>query len=207
MKALLALCLVFAAVSLASGFQTRDWVKFDSAAGNFSVLLPAQPSEEKKTVESPRPSSTSNFFTAREDAQLYMVGWVDYEPTYVFNPEKELDANRDNMVKALNGKLLSSKKISLGTYQGLEFTGEFANRNGKFLFQAQVFIVGKRPYLLTHLSPEGKESVQNRQRFFSSFKIRPRALNRPRVISVHDSRDHTFQIMSLWHSHQNRMIA
>jgi hypothetical protein len=171
MKTFPALCLMLFAVSIASGFQTSDWVKFNSPAGNFSILLPKQPTEEKKTTATPYPSHTATMYLANVTGQLYLVGWVDYEPSFVFNTVKELEANRDNMVKALNGKLLTSNRIVFGTYQGLDFTGEFLSRDRQFLFKAKVFIVGKRPYILTYVFPQGEESIPNRNRFFSSFQI------------------------------------
>lgn len=163
------------AVSIASGFQTSDWEKFNSTAGNFSILLPKQPKEEKKTTATPYPSYTSTMYTANVAGHLYLVGWVDYEPSFVFNTDKELEANRDNFVKAVKGKLLTSNKITLGAYRGLDYTGEFLAGDRQFLFKAQVFIVGKRPYLLTYVFPQGQESIPDGNRFFSSFRIAPRS--------------------------------
>ena len=174
MKTFPALCLMLFAVSIASGFQTSDWVKFNSTAGNFSVLLPKQPTEEKKTIPTPYPSYTSTMYTANVTGQLYLVGWVDYEPSYVFNTVKELEANRDNMVKAIKGKLVTSNKTSFGTHQALDFTGEFLVGDRQFLFKAKVLIIGKRPYMLTYVFPQGQESIPDGNRFFSSFRFAPK---------------------------------
>ena len=172
MKTLLAAGLVLFATSFASG-QTSTWVKFESAPGKFSISLPAQPTEDKKTVESPHGPYTSTLFTANGTGEFYIVGWVDYDPKFVFNPEAELDANRDNLIKGVNGKLLSSHKITRGGYQGLEFTGEFAVESRSFGLKSQVFIVGKRPYMMTYVFLQGKESLENGGKFFPSFKVRP----------------------------------
>lgn len=174
MKTFVALCLVLFAVSIASGFQTSDWVKFSSAAGNFSLSFPKQPKEEKTTIDKPYPSYTSNLYVAREEGEVFLAGWVDYEASYVFNSDKELEASRDNFVKSLKGKLLTSNKILLGTYRGLDFTGEFENSQMKFYFKSKVFIVGKRPYMLTYVFLQGKESIARRNRFFSSFRVTPK---------------------------------
>ena len=43
-----------------SGFQDAgEWIKFESSAGLFSVLMPVQPTEEKETKESPYGPYTS----------------------------------------------------------------------------------------------------------------------------------------------------
>ena len=168
MKSFLVVVLVLAAVSLAAGFQQSAWMKFESTPGVFSVLLPSEPQEEKKTQDSPHGPDTTFLYISKASPELYLVGWVDYDPKFNFDPVKELEANRDNLVKTVNGKLLTSKKITLSGYQGLEFTGESA----RIAFKSQVFIVGKRPYLLCYVFPPGKESVPNGAKFFSSFHLK-----------------------------------
>ena len=168
MKSFLVVVLVLATVSLATGFQQSAWMKFESTPGSFSVLLPAEPQEEKKTQDSPHGPYTTILYISKASPELYLVGWVDYDPKFNFDPVKELEANRDNLVKTVNGKLLTSKKITLGGYQGLEFTGESA----RIAFKSQVFIVGRRPYLLCYVFPPGQESVPNGAKFFSSFHLK-----------------------------------
>src|SRR5687768_12395316 len=150
MKTFPVLCLLLFVVSIASAFQTSDWVKFNSTVGNFSVLLPNQPTEQKKTTPTPYPSYTSTVYTVNVTGQLYLVGWVDYEPSDVFNKVKGLEANRDDMVQAMQGKLLTSNKTTFGGYQCLDFTGEFLGRDRQFLCKAKVFIVGKRACMLPY---------------------------------------------------------
>ena len=170
MKSFLVVVLVLVAVSLATVFQQSAWMKFESAPGGFSVLLPAEPREEKKNHDSPHGPYTTVLYISKADPELYLVSWVDYDPKFNFDPVKELEANRDNLVKTVNGKLLTSKKITLSGYQGLEFTGESA----RIAFKSQVFIVGKRPYLLCYAFPLGKENVPNGAKFFSSFHLKPK---------------------------------
>jgi hypothetical protein len=167
MKSFLVVVLVLAAFSLATGFSQAAWMKFESTPGAFSVLLPAEPSEDKKTQDSPHGPYTTVLFMSKADPEVYLVGWVDYDPKFNFDPVKELEANRDNLVKTVNGKLLTSKNITMSGYQGLEFTGESA----RIAFKSQVFIVGKRPYLLCYAYPLGKGSVPNAAKFFSSFHL------------------------------------
>ena len=168
MKSFLVLVLLFAAVNLAAGFQQSAWMKFESTPGSFSVLLPVEPREEKKNHDSPNGPYTTVLYISKADPELYLVSWVDYDPKFNFDPVKELEANRDNLVKTVNGTLLTSKKITLGAYQGLEFTGESA----RIAFKSQVFIVGKRPYLLCYVFPPGQESIPNGAKFFSSFHLK-----------------------------------
>src|SRR5688500_18691877 len=145
MKTFPVLCLLLFVVSIASAFQTSDWVKFNSTVGNFSVLLPKPPTEQKNTTPTPYPSYTSTVYTASVTGQQYLVGWVDYEPSYVFNEVKGVESNRDSMVRPIKRILHASTTTTFGTYQGLHFTGEFLVGDREFLFKAKVVNVGIRP--------------------------------------------------------------
>ena len=163
--------------------QEAEWVKFESKAGSFSVLMPAQPTEEKKTTTTTdtlgKPVSyTSNLYIARGDGEIYGAGWVDYQAGYRFDPKKELELNRDNFVKGVKANLTGSKDITLGAYQGFEFTAQ----TDEMFFKSQVFIVGLRPYMLIHVFKT--ENAPTSKKFFSSFHVAPKVL-------FHHSGNHT----------------
>ena len=153
--------------------QETEWVKFESKPGNFSVLMPVQPTEDKKTTTTTdtvgKPVSyTSNLYLARGDGEIYGVGWVDYEAGYRFDPNKELELNRDNFVKGVKAELTSSNGTLLAAYPGLEFTA----KTDQMFFKSQVFIVGLRPYMLIHVFKT--ENAANSKKFFSSFHVLPK---------------------------------
>ncbi|HEU4479897.1 MAG TPA: hypothetical protein VFR80_15365 [Pyrinomonadaceae bacterium] len=127
-----------------------------------SVLLPLEPREEKKSHDSPHGPYATVLYMSKADPELYLVSWVDYDPKFNFDPVKELEANRVNLVKTVNGKLLTSKKNCAERLSGVLSTGE----STRIAFKSQVFIVGKRPYLLCYAFPPGKESLLNSAGFF-----------------------------------------
>lgn len=63
-----------------------------------------------------------NMFLSRSNNDIFLIGWVDYEPGYNFDDQKELEANRDNFVSGVNATLVSSKNIEYKTFKGLEFS-------------------------------------------------------------------------------------
>jgi hypothetical protein len=166
-SAVLPLVLFAALTALAQ--TPAGWVKFSPAGAHFTVLLPADPKEEKKTSESPHgPYTTYLYSSVTPDREIYLVGWVDYDPKFNFGVQAELEANRDNFVKAIKAKLLSTTPIKLGTHPGIEFKAELT---GQTDIVSRVYIVGRRPYQLILVTPAGRDASANRERFFSSFQL------------------------------------
>lgn len=145
------------------------WVKFSPQGSPFTVLLPSEPKEDRKTTESQYgPYTTYLYNSVGPDDGIYIVGWVDYDPKFDFGVQAELEANRDNFVKALKARLLSTTPIKLGTHPGIEFKAEL---EGKADIVSRVYIVGRRPYQLIVLTPAGSDASAARERFFSSFQL------------------------------------
>jgi hypothetical protein len=164
MKKLLAAML---ALAITGPAVAADWIVFTPPDGRSSVTLPAQPTESKDSGGTAEEPFTTVFYTTRNEGTVYMYGWVDYDPKYKFGIQAELDANRDNFIKGVNGKLLKSTQISYGEHPGIEFTGE----NEKLYFQSRVYIVGKRPYQMVVAVAKGQERSPNINKFLTSLKL------------------------------------
>lgn len=170
-KILAVLFLALVTIQSVAAQEHSDWIKFSPPGSPFTVLLPAQPTEQKKVNESSNgPFTTVLYMSKTPEREIYMVGWVDYDPAFNFGVQSELEANRDNFVKSLNATLLSTTPIKLGTYPGIEFKAELT---GRFDIVSRVYIVGHRPYQLIALAPVGVDASAARARFFSSFKPSP----------------------------------
>jgi len=169
MRKLFPACLLLLACVAAAGQAQAPWQKFTSEEGRFSVLMPGKPSPEKETKQSPHGPYTTYLFSARGDAQVFLVGWVDYAPTFRFDVQKEIEANRDNFVKAVKGNLVGTTPIKLGTHPGVEFTAE----TEQVVYRSRVYVVGRRPYQLVAARVKGTDEPSDVNRFFSSFEITP----------------------------------
>jgi len=149
--------------------EARDsWVRFNSELGWFTVMLPQTPTEKTETVPSNVGPYTSHLFSVRSVNSVFVVGWVDYDPAFNFGVQSELNANRDNFVKGIKGTLINSTNTTIDGYQSLEFTAETTDT----IYRSRVYIVGRRPYLLTAGTLKGIDDSANVMRFFDSFKIR-----------------------------------
>jgi hypothetical protein len=130
--------------------------------------MPGTPIEKTESVDNEQGPYTTHLFTWREDPQrIFLIGWVDYEPDFDFNRLAEMEANRDNFVKGVNGTLLSSRRSTIDGYPAMEFTAETAEK----IFKSRVYIVGRRPYQIVIGSPKGIDDSTNVERFFNSFKV------------------------------------
>jgi len=152
-----------------TAMDASGWVKFISDIGHFTVLMPDTPTEKSETVDSQHGPYTTHLFVVRDTTSVYLIGWVDYDPSFNFNRQAELEANRDNFVKGINAKLISTRPTVINGYSALEFTAETTDR----IFKSQVFLVGRRPYQIVIGSPKDSDDTASATRFFNSFKVSP----------------------------------
>jgi len=152
------------AVTDASG-----WVQFASDTGRFSVLMPETPLDKAETTQSEHGPYTTHLFIVRDATNVYLIGWVDYDPNFNFNRQSEMEANRDNFVKGISAKLVSSRALRLNGFPVLEFSAETADR----IFKSRVYMVGRRPYQIVIGSPKDLDESVSLNRFFNSFKVWP----------------------------------
>ena len=144
---------------------SQDWTTFNSATGKFSVLVPSEPTMQTDTSKS-YPYYTTNLFISKTQTDLFVIGWVDYENSYKFDAQTELEANRDNFIKGISGTLVSTANTKFNGYQALEFVAQ----SGSFYWTSKVFLVGRRPYQLLAGSNTGKAS-KDESKFYNSFSV------------------------------------
>ena len=145
------------------------WVRFNSVAGHFNVLMPDTPEDKAETTPSDHGPYTTHLFIVRDTKNVYLIGWVDYDPSFNFNRQAELEANRDNFVKGINATLTSTRALQLDGYMALEFTADTADRT----FKSRVYMVGRRPYQIVIGCPKDEPDAVATNRFFNSFKVSP----------------------------------
>jgi len=145
--------------------QAQDWIKFNSAEGKFSVLIPAQPTSQADSSTT-YPTYVTKMFVSKVNNEFFVIGWVDYESGYNFNEQSELEANRDNFIKGISGTLVSTKNTTFNGYKAIEFSAQ----SGSFFWTSKVFMVGRRPYQLLVGSNTGHAS-ENESKFYDSFLI------------------------------------
>ena len=131
--------------------------------------MPSIPEDKAETTQSDHGPYTTHLFVVRDDTNVFLIGWVDYDPSFNFNRQAELEANRDNFVKGINATLISTRSLVIDGYSAIEFTAETADRT----FKSRVFMVGRRPYQIVIGSPKDEPDSGATARFFNSFKVSP----------------------------------
>lgn len=156
----------FASLCLVSETFGQDWINYNSNEGKFTVAFPVEPSVRTDTSRA-TPKYVTKILLSRIEGEMFVVGWVDYETSFKFDDQKELEGNRDNFIKSINGTLVETKNIQFKGYKALEFTAS----SGSWFWTSKVFIIGKRPYQLVVGSNTGKAS-ENENKFYNSFLIK-----------------------------------
>ena len=151
----------------ARAVDPEGWIPFNSEQGRFSILVPKIPVESKETVQSDHGPYTTYLFIAREPRYVYLIGWVDYDPSFNFDRQKELEANRDNFVKGVKAALTSTQSLNIDGYPVIEFTADTPERT----FHSRVYMVGRRPYQIVIGYPKGQSELAPIAKFFNSFKV------------------------------------
>lgn len=151
------------------GTNGTVWTKFTSDVGHFSVLMPGTPENKVQTTPATPGPYTTHLHILRQDPNVYLIGWVDYDPSFNFDVHAELEMNRDNFVKGLEATLLTTQMRVISGYRVIEFTAETAEK----VFSSRVYMVGRRPYQIVIGSPKGVDDTININRFFNSFKVSP----------------------------------
>lgn len=154
----------------ASDPNDAGWVRFTSELGRFSVLMPEIPQGKTETTPSEHGPYTTHLFVVRDKVKdnVYLIGWVDYDPSFNFNKQSELAANRDNFVKGIKATLVNTRPLTIDGYQALEFVAQ----TSEMTFKSRVYMVGRRPYQIVIGYPKDQEDALTTNRFFNSFKIR-----------------------------------
>ena len=145
------------------------WVRYNSENGRFSVLMPETPEDKAETTQSSHGPYTTHLFIVRDTKNVYLIGWVDYDPSFNFNRQAELEANRDNFVKGINATLVTTRATQIDNFPVIEFSAETADRT----FTSRVFMVGRRPYQIVIGCPKDEPDAVATNRFFNSFKVSP----------------------------------
>jgi hypothetical protein len=174
LKKTLAACLVLLMATLANGLQpAADWVKYTSAEGRYSVLVPQQPTLNSQEATASTGETFTQYMAQTSDADsYYMLSYFDYTPGMAFS----LDKGRDGMVTAVKGTILSEQPITLGGHPGRDLKVSATSQNIPLIIRARLYNIGTRVYIIQHMFTKASDTAAvaaRTARFFDSFKLTP----------------------------------
>ncbi len=155
--------------------EVVTWTEFLSEEGRFKVLLPAKPTTQTLTLETPKGQIVHHGFIASKGGIFCIIDYADVPSGTADAAQiKELfDTARDEFLKGVEGKLLSETAIKLDGHPGREVVADLGSGGkGRIRF----YLINERFYQLAvmHLrfkllgEPDGEDPAV---KFFDSFKI------------------------------------
>lgn len=169
------LALLLVSLALAACGE-KEWQRFSSPQGDFAVLFPGEPRQEKRTAQS-RGLSLEVYIVGFEDsASYYGVVCTEYPDDQALPTkaaaEKTIKAVLEGTVKGMQAEILSRKAVSLEGHPGREVT--FRIPEGKRMPQGtgriRVYLVGRWVYQVLTLT--NKElSPEDHDKFLDSFEL------------------------------------
>jgi len=139
-----------------------DWKEFQSAEGNFTVLLPGEPKLEKK--------ENGAHFTVDLGGSVYMVTYSDSKPGSLapINAAVLLDRSQAALLKAVDGKLRKNRSKTIAGYPGREVVFDTPDKNAG---KVRIFFVKDRLYQIWFYGTQGEETRPEIRTFLDSFKL------------------------------------
>ena len=159
-----------AAVPATATARPAQWKEFRSAEGGFTILLPGDPSFDKKAMTTDFGSIDMHMYTVTTDNMYCSVAFYDV-PAGVKKPvDQLLDDTCTGFVKGANlSEKAERRAIMLGAHHGRELIGE--SPDGAFLLMARYYLVDKRIYLVMVGTAIAEASSPEVGRYLDSFKL------------------------------------
>ena len=147
-----------------------EWQEF-TEAGRFSVTVPHALTKTMQEEETQIGKIYIHMFTTEYAGIEYGVGYNDYPPDLIFDPQLVLDGARDGIVATVNGKLLGEQPISIDDYPGRELTIEATENSRTIIAQARIYLVKNTLYQILTVAPEEHSSSPDIAKFMDSFNL------------------------------------
>lgn len=162
-------------ISAGPGFafqSSSEWIRYESAAGRYSVLLPVQPTLSTQEWSTAAGKKVTQYRCTAFDGQAtFLIGYYDYFSGMTFS----FDKARDGIVGKIKGTLLSERAIRLGGHRGRELTVSAIGPDGtELLDRARLYDVDKRIYVLQFITVKSEDdsaSAEKADRYFASFQV------------------------------------
>ncbi len=156
-----------------SAIAQSVWRSFQDPAGKFTVLMPGQP-QQRRQQQQTRLGTLEVYTFAVEQPGLsaHLVTYTDFPPEFIqaADPNKLLDNGRDEVIRQVQGRLLSEGRITLNGSPGRELK---LRAPGDLIIHSRIYLVDQRLYQLIVVTPESKApSLSGSIRgFFQSFRL------------------------------------
>jgi hypothetical protein len=176
--------LVALATIMQPAAPAQAWKPYAPPQGNYTVSLPAKPTEKKQTLTLPGGGKVDMTVVSVKRGGTYSVVSGELKAT-PDDPAAALDAARDDLVKGLKGKLVEEKPCELGGAPARELKIEIPKTvvAGGAMGWARISLMDRKLYELIAVqsATEAKNGAAPVETFFDSFKTSDKPSAAPKV--------------------------
>lgn len=152
--------------------KATDWKVVTPAIGMFAVEMPGEPVLDESFTDANGPRITTRTYSVQVGAdQVFLVQYADFrEILHGGDSTAFLEESRESAVRAMQGKLVSEKTVFLDRVPGREILVQGTGR----AMRARMYLKDTYLYSLQIVSPKGRVTSADAERFFASFKFMSR---------------------------------
>lgn len=162
-------------VAVMASAQTATWKQFSFSDDGFAATYPAPPDLQKKTVQTSAGEFEMRSYSAQSGDTALIVAVCDYGNAVAGKTSDQMLLGAKNSTLSNSAsRLVSEKKIPLGTNPGLQFEAE----NSAAHFTVRMYVVGTTLYQMLAVSPINKP-FNDTARFLDSFQLVSRTKQEP----------------------------
>jgi hypothetical protein len=166
-------CVAALGLAQALNAQTAEWKTYRYASDGFSATYPSAPTLQKRDIPTDAGSFELRSYIVEDGAAAIFVGVCDYgSKVSGQNPDVSLQGAKNGALQNSKSHLVAEKKITLGTYPGIEFEAESDTAH----FVARVYMVGTTLYQTLVVYPLN-QPYAGATRFLDSFQLIARTSN------------------------------
>lgn len=152
-----------------------EWQTFSSKEGNFTLLLPGQPKEQRQPVSTAGGQVDAIMYITEVGSTAFGAGYSDFPGNArQADPQAVLKGARDGAAKNVNGTVIEEKSIELAGYPGLEIAVEVPAGvavPGGALYRARIYLIGNRLYQVIYVALKKDYHPDEYQKLFDSFQL------------------------------------
>jgi hypothetical protein len=155
------------------------WQPFASPQGDFTVLMPGEPSATPAatTTVGSLLVSIEGFVVQRYDNTVqYLVTRIDFPEdlnTEGIDPNQFLAAMQNQIVQQTNGQVLQERTVMVDNYPGRELKLQTTDRDRVYILTNRLYWVGRKLYQISVTVPQDLEPslAGSSAGFLDSFKL------------------------------------
>ena len=171
MKKLVALVFPIAVV-LACSSLTQKWETVSE--DGITIEMPGKPTKQSQDIPSAGGKATGQMFTLDKGSEAYILAYHEFPAALTslnIDPQTLLKGASDGAVNNIEGKIVSQRDITNGSYPGKEIVGSGSKEGKEIEFTIRLYWAKPRLVQTLYLAEKGKSDQKNATKFLDSLKI------------------------------------